>query len=129
MNKNCLSLIRFPIGRKGENSIPYGVSHIEEKSFQSCYALYYVTIPSSVISIGDDAFDNCTNLHSVIYYGDIEPEHGENIFSEQVPREYVLVMDRYLNKTFCGMPVMIFQNTQFTQNIPSFMKYRWYVLY
>jgi hypothetical protein len=41
------------------------VTNIGGQAFYSCSGLTSVTIPNSVMSIGDGAFENCTNLESV----------------------------------------------------------------
>lgn len=52
--------------KKVENLvIPDGVSHIGV-AFYECTSITSVTIPQSVVSIGDDAFYKCSNLTNVI---------------------------------------------------------------
>lgn len=58
---NCSSLTSI--------TIPNGVSSIGLLSFGSCSSLTNVIISDSVISI-DSAFDSCSNLESVYFYGD-----------------------------------------------------------
>ena len=45
--------------------IPYNVTSIEEKAFQSCTDLASITIPNSVTSIEDSAFQSCSKLASI----------------------------------------------------------------
>ena len=42
-----------------------GVRVIDEVAFCGCHELTSVTIPSSVTSIGEDAFGSCENLKTV----------------------------------------------------------------
>ncbi len=59
-NKNKTELIKFP--NKNSNSdyvIPDGVTVLAENSFENCYSLKTVTIPSSVVTIGNGVFFNC----------------------------------------------------------------------
>ena len=46
-------------------TIPNSVTSIREHAFQNCSGLTSVTIPNSVTSIGDYAFQNCSGLTSV----------------------------------------------------------------
>ena len=46
-------------------SIPSSVTSIGESAFENCHSLTSVTIPNSVTSIGESAFYNCSNLTSV----------------------------------------------------------------
>ena len=53
-------------GNKADVVIPNGVTSVGDSAFEKCSDLASVTIPSSVISIGNWAFSNCTNLTSII---------------------------------------------------------------
>ena len=53
------------------NSITYSVTSIGNKAFNNCSELISVTIPNSVMSIGYDAFYECSGLTAVYYTGDI----------------------------------------------------------
>lgn len=44
---------------------------VEIGSFRNCKRLKTVYIPASVTSIGSNAFDGCTRLENIYYYGDI----------------------------------------------------------
>ena len=48
------------------NDIEYNVTSIESKAFYECPELTSVTIPNTVISIGNNIFEGCTNLASII---------------------------------------------------------------
>ncbi len=64
-NKNKTSLIRCPAGYLGAYTIPSSVTSIEEYAFSDCTGLTSITIPSSVTSIGECAFEYCTGLTSI----------------------------------------------------------------
>ena len=68
-DKNQSLLIQYPGGLSGTYSIPGSVSSIGDGAFESCWNLTSVTIPSSVISIGDGAFSGCSGLTSVTIPG------------------------------------------------------------
>ena len=65
-NKDKTELIKYP-ARNTINTytIPNSVTSIVECAFQPCQSLTSITIPDSVTSIGDYAFNNCNSLKSI----------------------------------------------------------------
>lgn len=55
-NKKKTELIQYPTGKKGKYSIPKSVKEIEDYAFALSVQLTSVTIPSSVVEIGENAF-------------------------------------------------------------------------
>ena len=65
-NKDKTTLIKYPLGKQGASyTIPNGVITIGNNAFLDCTSLTSVTIPNSVTTIGDEAFSGCTGLTSV----------------------------------------------------------------
>lgn len=64
-NKNQTTLIVFPTGKGGSYTIPNSVTSIGDLAFNVCSGLTNVIIPDSVTNIGDDAFNYCSGLTSV----------------------------------------------------------------
>ena len=64
-NKDKTSIIHFPRGKSGTYTIPHSVTSIVQRAFQNCTGLTSLTIPNSVTSIGQWAFYGCTGLTSV----------------------------------------------------------------
>jgi hypothetical protein len=69
-DKNQTTLIiRCPGAKAGALTIPSSVSSIWDNAFNACSALTSVTIPASVIQIGNRALSGCTNLTGVYFKG------------------------------------------------------------
>ena len=65
-NKEKSELITYPTGKAdSEYAIPNSVTSIGNYAFENCTNLTSVTIPDSVTSIGYSAFGYCTNIISV----------------------------------------------------------------
>ena len=64
-NKNKTTLLIYPYGKTASSyTIPSSVKTIGEDAFRLCKSLTSVTIPRSVTTIEDGAFDNVDNLTS-----------------------------------------------------------------
>ena len=61
----CTSLKRLNSTEDGVFNIPAGVTVIQAQTFYNCYAMTKVTIPASVTSIGNYAFNGCSALERV----------------------------------------------------------------
>ena len=64
-NKAGTTLICCPGGKSGDYTIPSSVTSISDYAFQKCESLSSVSIPSSVTSISANAFEFCISLSSV----------------------------------------------------------------
>ena len=58
-------LEKFTMGNETDITVPYGVTSIGNKVFDSCVDLTSMTLPDTVTSIGKSAFYGCTGLTSV----------------------------------------------------------------
>lgn len=82
--KRCLSIddgcaIVIPATVEN-NRIPYSVTSIREEVFNSVYELTSISIPASMRSIGENAFDNCRNLATVTLHSN--PTIGGGAFPD-----------------------------------------------
>lgn len=69
-NKSGTVLILFPPGRAGSYTVPDSVVRIEASAFSECLSVTSVMMPSSVTSVGDQAFYFCRELGAVYFSGD-----------------------------------------------------------
>jgi len=67
----------------------YPVTSIGFGAFFSC-SLTTVTIPDSVTSIGDSAFDNCYDLTSVTFYNDLSSFRADDVFYPRILENVVI---------------------------------------
>ena len=64
-DKSQTTLIQYPNGLAGSYTIPGSVTSISDSAFQNCASLSSVVIPNGVTNIGNSAFDSCTSLTNV----------------------------------------------------------------
>lgn len=81
-DKQQKMLVAYPSGRSGKTYvIPDGVERIGDEAFQMCFGLESVIMPDSLKHIGMEAFLSCWSLESVIIPEGVE-SIGEGAFSD-----------------------------------------------
>ena len=65
INKKEKKLLYAPCSLSGSYTVPSSVTSIGDRAFEGCENLTSITIPDSVTSIGDEAFRGCFKLTSV----------------------------------------------------------------
>lgn len=109
-DKNATTLLFYPTGKAGGYSIPSTVINIGNYAFNSCNNLTSVIIPSSVTSIGNDAFyirRNPPVLKEVIFLGNA-PTIGTAVFYTSLGVSTVYIFDKVTGFTlpnWGGLPV------------------------
>ena len=84
--------------------IPDSVLSIGDHAFNKCSQLQQVIIPDSVLSIGENAFNECGSLQQIIIPNSVL-SIGDNAFNECVSLQQIIIPDSVLsigNKAFNG---------------------------
>lgn len=94
-NKALTKIVRYPAKKSGVYVIPEGVTTIGDYAFDTCSDLTRITIPNSVTSIGEEAFSLCFRLENIAI-PDSVTEIGKAAFSPSGLKS-VTIPDRVIN--------------------------------
>ena len=73
--------------------IAEGITHIGSYEFHNCYCLVYVSLPSTIVSIGDSAFANCYKIANSFFETDSWRVIGQFAFYNCAIIEYIMLPD------------------------------------
>jgi hypothetical protein len=113
-NKSQTKLIQYPSGKAGTYTIPASVTSICDYAFESCASLGSVMIPVSVTNIEDHAFAYCTSLTGVYCQGNA-PSLGSSVFdNDDNATVYYLPGTKGWSSPFGGLPAALWQQVILT---------------
>ncbi|MDE6371684.1 MAG: leucine-rich repeat domain-containing protein, partial [Duncaniella sp.] len=96
LNKIAFCMFRCCTGLK-EIVIPNTVKHIDQLAFSGKYetdmTVSRVTLPGSIESLGQNVFQLCTDINTVVYDTDSPVEAPANIFDEEIYSQATLYTD------------------------------------
>jgi hypothetical protein len=105
-DKSQTELLAFPPGIYGSYGMPQGVASIGDWAFDYCTNLIAVMIPASVTYIGQGAFSGCTNLIGVFFQGNA-PTWDPSAFSGDDAPAYYQAGTTGWGPTFGGVPASL----------------------
>ncbi len=79
-NKDKTVIVLYPNGKQGEYSIPSSVTSIGDHAFQDRKKLTSIVIPAGVTGIGEYALGECDNLSSITCKALVPPTCGFKVF-------------------------------------------------
>jgi hypothetical protein len=107
-DKSQSTLIRFPGGREGSYTVPPSVTNILVCAFAHSAYLTNVFMPSSVLSLGSYAFDDCTQLRGIYFSGNAPTVVGTTSFlHDESAVVYYLPGTSGWGFTYGGRPAML----------------------
>jgi hypothetical protein len=107
-NKSLTTLVQYPAGKRDSSyRIPSGVSIIGNYSFFNDSNLTAVTVPCSVIIIGEGAFDRCNTLTGLYFSGNPPALNPYPVFYNDSAVVYYLPRTVGWGTLFGGLQTML----------------------
>lgn len=110
--KGFSKMLFYPLGRTGEFTLPEAVTELSAQLFKGNTSLTAIVIGKNVISIGNEAFMNCTALKTVTFENENDITLGTSVFEGCTALETVT-----LNDNIKKLPNRMFYNDQAIQSI------------
>lgn len=93
VNTSSASQLFYRQHMSGHATIKDGVANVANASFHYCYALEGATIPSSVTSIGQNAFAHCRAMTELVVLATTPPTLGNNALNGTTALASIYVPD------------------------------------
>jgi len=100
-------------------TIPGSVSSIGQYAFESCSSLTTITIPGGVTRLQEDSFEFCTSLSSIYFTGKAPIADSSVFSSDDSATVYYLPGNTGWSNTFAGRPAVLW-NPQIQTSGASF---------
>ena len=104
-NKSQATLLESPEGIAGSYTIPSSVTSIGGQAFFGCANLTKITIPNSATNIGQLAFWGCTSLTGVYFQGNAPGADSSVFYSDNVTVYYLQGTEAWASN-FASVPAV-----------------------
>jgi PKD repeat protein len=106
-DKSLTTLLEYPAGATTTTySVPTTVTSIGDQAFSECTSLTSITVPNSVASIGGLAFSYCSSLTSVYFEGNA-PSADSSTFDGDSATAYYLPGTTGWSTNYYGLPTAL----------------------
>lgn len=122
-DKSGKTLIAFPTGRGGSYQIPDGVTGVGDRAFYYGVNLSSVTVPSTVKTLGTEAFENCTALKKItlseglVKIGDSAFQYCSKLDTVTVPASVKQVGKNSLQTVYDGRFLVLTTDASWGENV------------
>jgi hypothetical protein len=117
-NASQTTLEVYPAARKGNYTIPDGVTNINDLAFSSCITLTNVSLDSALERIGVEAFDGCQNLEGITFPDGLKNIDG-SAFTDCTGIRNVVIPDSVTNIGDAAFAATSLTNVVLGQNVTS----------
>lgn len=113
-NMEKTRLVRFPMGKQGEYTVPQRTTEIGSHAFEECPGLTEITLPERLEEIGCRAFWGCSSLKTILFKGDAPKAADRSVFQGcSQATVYRRSGAKGWGETFGGRPVKLRDDADF----------------
>lgn len=111
-NMEKTRLVRFPMGKQGEYTVPQRTTEIGSHAFEEC-GLTEITLPERLEEIGCRAFWGCSSLKTILFKGDAPPGTADRSVFQGCAKVTVYRRPdaKGWGETFGGRPVKVWEES------------------